>query len=401
MKHIVVVGGGFAGITAILQLRKNLKNHNIKITLIDKNPYHLFTPSLYEVATSEEPQKNIAIPFTKIFDGNVNIIKDSVTNIDPKNKSIHLRNNEPVQYDYVVIALGSQPAYFSLPGLREHSIAFKTLQDAVKIKDKINTLCCEEGKCHRKVQAVIGGGGFAGTELAAELLTYKDRIAQQNKLDKSCLQITIIQGSDRLLKELDTHVSNVAKKRLHGSNVHFAFGGHIKEVTDSNVLTDDGKAYPYDILIWTGGVEANHLAAKSGLPVNKRGQIVVNDYLQVEGFDSVFAAGDIAGVIDPKTKKPCPNVAQVAQEQGHTAGENIARLLNNESLKAYTYRHWGYVVPLRGQFAVAELMFGIYLSGIFGWALQQIVLLRYLLEILSFNAAMKRWNVFELELEQS
>src|SRR5689334_14135743 len=99
-----------------------------------------------------------------------------------------------------------------IPGLKEHAIAFKTLEDAVKIKDKIKTQCCKDGVCHRKVQVVIGGGGFAGTELAAEILTYKERIAKQNGLDKNCLELTIIQGSDRLLKELDPHVSSIAQK---------------------------------------------------------------------------------------------------------------------------------------------------------------------------------------------
>src|SRR4051812_25004775 len=150
MKNIVVIGGGFAGTTAVLSLRKNNKNHPVKITLIDKNPYHLWTPSLYEVATSEEPQKNIAIPFTKIFDENVELKKAIVEKIDPQAKTVHLRGGESVPYDYLIIALGSVPAYMGIPGLKEHSVAFKTVEDAMRIKNSINDQCCEEGKCHRK-----------------------------------------------------------------------------------------------------------------------------------------------------------------------------------------------------------------------------------------------------------
>lgn len=399
MKQVVILGGGFAGVAAGLRLRR-LLNHHVAITLIDKNPFHLFTPSLYEVATSESPKKNIAIPFGTIFGRHITIIKDAVEEIHPHSHTVALRNNGTIEYDYLIVALGSQPAYYSIPGLKEHSIAFKSLRDAVAIKEKIKSLCCKDGVCHRKTQLVIGGGGFAGTELAEELLTYKDKIAKENGLDKNCLEITIIQGSERLLKELDPHVSQIATKRMTGAPVKLAFGGHITRVDDRLVYTDDGKSYPYEILIWTGGVEANSLPARSGLPCNKRGQLQVNNYLQVEGYQNIFASGDIAGFIDPKSQKPVPNVAEVAEDQGVTAAENVKRLFENKLLKPYQYRHLGYVVPLRGRFASAELMFGIHFDGILGWMLQQVVFLRYLLGILPLPAAVKRWNTFELELEQ-
>jgi NADH dehydrogenase len=400
-KHVVILGGGFAGVAAGIVLKKHLKHVPIKVTLIDRHEYHLFTPSLYEVATSEEPQKNIAIPFEKIFDEQCTFIKGTIEEIDPKTQTITVQNKkkETLTYDYAVINLGSEAAYYGIPGLKEHSIAFKSLQNAITIKNKIKTTCCKEGVCNRKVQLVIGGGGFAGTELAAELLTYKERLAKQHGLARDCLEITIIQGSDRLLKELDEHVSALAQKRLDNPQVHFAFGGHIKEVTATEVLTDDGKSYPYTILIWTGGVEANHLTGKSGLPVNKKGQVLVNQNLQMQGFENIFVAGDIAEFMDPKTKTPIPNVAQVAEEQGKLAGENIIRLLQKHPLKPYHYRHFGYVVPLRGKFAVAELVGNIHFDGLTGWLLEQLVFLRYLLSILPFWNALMHWNRFEMELE--
>src|SRR6185369_4650833 len=207
MKQIVIIGGGFAGVAAGLQLKKSLGSNDAEITLVDKNPYHLFTPSLYEVATSEVPQKNIAIPFDKIFEHGVKRVRGEVTSIDPKTNTLILTDKTTIAFDYLVIALGSEPAYMGIPGLKENSVAFKWLRDAVTIKNQIKNMCCKEGKCDRKVQVIIGGGGFAGTELAAELLSYKDKIAVQNGLDKDCLDLTIIQGSDKLLKELNKHVS--------------------------------------------------------------------------------------------------------------------------------------------------------------------------------------------------
>lgn len=400
MKHIVILGGGFAGAAAAHTLVKKAP-HDVRITLVDKNSYHLFTPSLYEVATSEVPQKSVAIPLSKIFPRRVSLVKDSITNIDTVNKKVTLKTSGELPFDYLIIALGSEPAYMHIPGLREHSVAFKTLSDAVAIKEKIKTMCCKDGMCHRKVQVVIGGGGFAGTELAAEILTYKDRIAKQNQLDKNCLELTIIQGSNRLLKELDSHVSSVAQKRMSRRVVKFAFGGHIKEVTDKEVLTDDGKSYPYEILIWTGGVVANSLAKENNLPTNHRGQLIVNSFLQVDTFQEIFAAGDIAGFIEPSKQQPVPNVAQVVEDQGKQAAENVLHLLANQGIQPYNYVHWGYVVPLRGRFAFAELSHGIHLDGLLGWTLQQLVFLRYLLGILPLPSALKRFNTFELEMDKS
>lgn len=396
MRHVVIVGGGFAGVAAAKELVKaNLED--TKIILINRTPFFLFTPSLYEVATNEEPQKNIAIPFREIFGRKVHVIVDEVEQIDAKDSKIKLKKSEPVMYDYLLVALGSESAYMGIAGLGENSMPLKTLADAVAIKDKIKSICCKEGECHRKARLLIGGGGFSGTELAAEMLMYKNRLARQNKLDKDCLEVSIIQGSDRLLNDLDKHVSDIATKRVSSKSVKFCFGGHIKEVTKSQVLTDDGKTYDYDMLIWTGGVHANHLVKESGLPITDHGQLLVNDFMQVQEFPNVFAAGDVAAYTNPKTQKPAAGVAQVAEEEGSVAGENVARLIEGKELAKYHYRHWGYIVPLKGRYAAAELE-GIHLDGFFAWVLQQLVYLRYLLGILPVWKAMRKWNTFELEL---
>lgn len=399
MKHVVILGGGFAGISAAKNLAKQTNPRTVHITLVDKQPYQLFTPSLYEVATSEEPQKNIAFPFKEIFPERIEIIKDIVDKIDVKNQKIKLQNQE-LSFDYLIIALGSEPAYYHIPGLKEHSIALKSLREAVMIKNKIKDTCCKEDECKKKAKVVIGGGGFSGTELAAAMLSYKTKLAKQHHLHPNCLDMTIIQGSDRLLKELDPHVSKIATERLKKPFVHFAFGGHIKEVTDAKVKTDDGNEYDYDLLVWTGGVEGNSIAEKSELPINKRGQIIVNDFLQMEGYQNVFAIGDIAQYQDKKSQTFAPTVAPVAEDEGKTAAENIARLLENKSLKHYKYFHWGYVVPLHGKYAAAELMGMFHFDGLIGWIAEQFILLRYLLTILPLGKAMQKWNKFETELEQ-
>lgn len=400
MKHIVILGGGFAGVAAAKELIKKISLKEAKITLIDRHDAHLFTPSLYEVATSESPQKNIVIPIKEIFGKRVEVIKSKIKSIDTKTQNILLDEDKQISYDYLILALGSVPAYYNIPGLKENSIALKSVREAVRIKNKIKNICCDGKECKKKAKVVIGGGGFSGTELAAELLTYKNKLAKQHNLAPNCLDITIIQGSDRLLKELDPHVSKIAEKRIKKSNVHFAFGGHISKVSTTSVFTDDNKVYDYDLLIWTGGVQASSIAKKSNLPINKKGQVIVNDFLQVQGFDNIFAAGDNAQYKDLKTQQYAPTVAQVAEDEGKTAGENITRLIKSKPLQKYKFSHWGYVVPLRGKFAAAELMGFWHFDGFFGWVLEQLIFLRYLLGILPFRKALKKWNKFEIDLER-
>jgi NADH dehydrogenase len=120
----------------------------------------------------------------------------------------------------------------------------------------------------------------------------------------------------------------------------------------------------------------------------------------MEGSENIYAAGDIAGFIDPKTDKPVPNVAQVAEDQGKVAAENVIRAIAGEDPEPYKFGHWGYIVPLKGRFAAAELMGWLHFDGFLGWSMQQLVFLYYLLKILPLASALKRWNVFQLELEQ-
>ncbi len=399
MGKIVIAGGGFAGISAGIYLKKTLSKTGAKLILIDKNPFHLFTPSLYEVATSEEPQKNIAIPIFEIFGNSIELITSEITKIDPRSQNIKLKNGKDISYDYLIIALGSEPAFYNIDGLRQYSLPLKTVTDAVKIKDSMHKLYDLKAPKNEMINIIIGGGGFSGTELAAELTEYIYKLSKEHKMPQSLIKIFIIQGSDKLLKELDLHVSNIATERLKKLGADFIFGAHIKKVSQNKLTTDKNQEFSFDILVWTGGVRANGVVADSELLLNKAGQIIVNQYLQVNGHENVFAVGDIAEFIDPKSKKIVPGVAQVAEDEGKIAAENIARSIQKKPLVPYKYKHFGYIVPLKGRYAVYEEGW-LHIDGFFAWVLQQIVFLRYLLGILPFYKAFRRWNQFEKDLRQ-
>lgn len=396
MGRIVILGGGFGGVAAGLEISRHLPNDTTLI-VIDKNPFHTFTPALYEVASREEPMKNIAIPYSEIFPKNVEIIRDEVVGADLSKNSVNLKSGNTVDYSQLVIALGSEPAFYGIPGLSEFSLPLKSIVDAGKIKDAIHKLCDQKAKEGKKVDIIVGGGGFAGTELAAEILCYADFLSKEHAVSLKLFDIFIIQGSDKLLKELDEHVSSIATSRLQKLGARFIFGSHIKEVAKNSLTTDKKEKFNFDLLIWTGGVKANSLAANFGLPLSKSGQIIVNEYLQVKDFPNIFAIGDIAEFVSGEKK--APGVAQVAEEQGKIAGGNVLRMIEKKALKPYKLRHFGYLIPLRGRYAVfTSGMFHV--KGFFGWVIQQVVVLRYFREILPFPKDLKRWNQFEKDLRQ-
>lgn len=399
MKEIVVLGGGFAGISALLKL-KSLKLKDVNITLIERNSYHLFTPSLYEVATNEEPKKNIAIPYSHIFGDFVKIVKGKVLNIDKKNRLVNLLDKTNYSYDFLIIALGSQPSYFGIEGLESYSIPLKTLEDGVKIRETIENKYHEKVHNGGKVNIVVGGGGFSGTELTAELINYRKRLSIHHNLPQNSIEISIIQGSAGLLKELDEKVSVLAQKRLEDGKVNVILRTHVKKVNEKYIETDTGKEYPYDILIWTGGVRANSILKESGFKTNDAGKVSVNAYMQVINCENIFAVGDLAQFANPNNNKPAPGVAEVAEDEGKIAAENTYRLMDKKELISYHYFHAGYIVPLKGRFAVCDFK-NLRITGFLGWILQQLVFLYYLLRILPISKAFKKWDKFEMYLMRS
>lgn len=356
MINVVILGGGFAGVRAGLTLKDKSKSCNIHVTLIDKNSFHVFTPSLYEVATSEEPQRDVVIPYRSVFRDSLEFVQGNVEKIDTLEQKIILDSKKTYGYDYLIFALGSESANFGIPGIKEYGIAMKTLEDAVKIKNAL--------KNSKKI--VVGGGGFSGTELACELITHKGD-----------LDITLIQGSQILLKELGDGVSILAKKRLEDGKVNLISGVHIKKITKEEVELEDGRKLAYGVFIWTGGVKSNNLL----------GKIEVNEMLQVKNLKNIFAAGDSIS----------PGLAPRAQKMGETAAENVLRSIKGKPLLSYSYHHTGYLVPLGSHFATFA-MGRFHISGIFAYILGQFIFLKYLLQILPFFEALKRFRRFERDL---
>lgn len=399
MKKIVILGGGFAGVTTGITILKNLNKDDVEITLIDENNFHTFKPSLYEVATSEEPQKNIAIPLKNIFSKKVNLVKNRIERIDIKKQDIILSNGNNIPWDYLAICLGAQTNYYSIPGLEKHSFPLNSLKDAVEIKNELIDIGNKNIQNNQQLNIIIGGGGFSGIELAAEIVNFRNNYKKNNFNLKKILNITILEANEQILNGLDSNTSSITRKRLNSFDVKIINSCLIKEVEPNQLKASDNQKYPYDILIWTGGIKGNTVLEKSNFPIHKSGRIPVNEFLQSQESENIYAAGDCTLFLDPKTQRAIPQTGQIATGEGMLVGKNIASQVLGKKLTAFKMKNYNYIIPLKGRYAIADLRF-IKLFGLLGWFLQQIVFLRYLLMILPLSRALKKWNRFELELKQ-
>jgi NADH:ubiquinone reductase (H+-translocating) len=400
VKEVVVLGGGFGGVSSAVLLAKKLKKNEANITLIDRNSFHLFRASLYEVATNEEPKKNIAIPFSAIFQSKINVVKGEVENINTNLKQISLKNGKTIDYDYLIVALGAESSDYNIEGVSQNALTLQWLEDAVVIREKVRGLFNKKVKEGQRLKVLVAGGGFTGCEFTAELVNFRQKLSRHDKNQERLMEISIIQGPESLLKELDEKVSKLAYERLKRFGVNIILGSHVKRVEKDIVETDKGEKLNFDILIWTCGIKANRILISSGFSTDKRGLVYVNKFLQVEKNNDIFAIGDNALYVDASSGIPVPQVAEVAEKEGRIAAENVIRSIRGEKLVPYEFTHLGYIIPLKGRFAVAELAH-FRLVGFMGWVVQQIVFLRYLLGVLPALDAIKRWNRFEVYLNEN
>jgi len=407
MTKIVILGGGFGGVRCALDLEKKLKD-NVQVTLVDRNSYHLFLPSLYEVAsaygTKKDPfavklRKTICIPFGEIFEGkNINLVQAEISSVDLRAKNIKTKGDEVLFYDYLVIALGSQTADFGITGVREYAYQFKSIDDAIAVNVKIRKIIkrIASGEKMDSFKILVGGAGFSGIEFAAEISTCIKKICRIENVKTKNAVVTLIEAGPKILPMVSDKERIIISKRLTRLGVVLMENSSVEEIGDSFVKLKNGQTLEGDMVVWTAGIKANEfLKSIPDLPVTDKGKIIVDENLTVRGWKNVFAVGDNQDFIDPKTQKSVPALAYTASNQGNVVAENIFRLIDNKPLKSYSPYYGVWIAPVGGKFALAHLWGGIMIKGFAGWVVRELVDFRYLISILSFK---KAFSVFWQEI---
>jgi NADH dehydrogenase len=395
-KKVVILGAGFGGLSAALELgrlkqhhRKNAKDFDLDIIAIDRNDFQLFTPDLYEIAsaskdiTDEKKLKQTVCIDVRIGLGqeSVGFLQAVVESVDPTSKQVMTSKGE-VDYDYLIVAPGSEAFYFGIPGMAEHSIPFKWIQDAVSIRNTIQQLMEEKDQVH----VIVCGAGPAGVELAAELRTMCERV-----MSRQCFALTLVEGRDTILSLFGTRVQKAGAKRLKELGITVKTNFVISAAEDGKVKSKTGEILKGDIIIWTGGVKASSMLEHVGLTLTKRGQVAVKRTMQSQQFDDIFVIGDAAecqvqdGVYTPMT-------AHEAVHQGPVAARNIFHHMFSTPLETYHMRDEGFVITMGGKNGIVVLPGGQYiLKGFIGWFGRKYVDFRHFRSVLPFMQACSLW----------
>ena len=325
--QVVIVGGGFGGTYTARYLMSAVRRGEIKVTLINRTNYFLFTPLLHEVATGGLSPTATAEPLREIFSGSgVTIRESEVSGVDPARKVVSTDDGE-VPHDYLVVSAGAETNFYGIPGAALHSLVLKNLADAVKIRDRVvesfeQAVTLEPSERAKKLSFVVVGGGATGVELVTELaeLIHDTLCPYYGSKGKTChaATITLVSSDQDLLAVFPPRMRATAKAVLKRKGINLRLGVKVTEVTVEEIKFSDGSSLPASVVFWTAGVKPSPL----GLPEAERhpnGRIIIDEYLRAKGVENIFVIGDLAA--------PLPMLAQVAVEQARVLAGNILALL--------------------------------------------------------------------------
>ncbi len=370
--RIVIIGGGFAGIS----LAKRLRNKNVQVVLLDKHNYHNFQPLMYQVATGGLEPDSIAYPIRKI----VQEYKDfyfrlaEVRDIDAENNTIYSDIGE-LKFDYLVIATGSKTNYFGNKEIERNSMAMKTIPQSLNIRSLIlenfeqALLTNDIDERHSLMNFVLVGGGPTGVELAGALAEMKKAILPKDypDLDVRKMEINLIQGSNRVLDSMSENASEKAEKFLLDLGVSVWKNVRVTGYDGKTVTTSSDLSFDSATVIWTAGVQgALPHGLKADSFIKNVNRIKVNQYNQVEGYKHLFAIGDIAVMASEQYPQGHPMMAQPAMQQGRLLAENLIKIINKKEPKPFEYKDKGSMATIGRNKAVVDLP-KFKFSGVFAW----------------------------------
>ncbi len=359
-KHVLVVGGGFAGVGCARALAGD---EAVQVTLIDRHNYHQFQPLLYQVATSQLSPSDIAFSLRAEFHkaGNVDIKMGEVTAVDLAAHSVTTADGKVYEGDFLVLAGGAQANFFDTPGAAEHAFPLYSLRDAERLRSRIIAVFEEADTDPSLLERgalnfVVVGAGATGTELAGALgdMIRETMTVEYQDLAVDVARVCVVDLGHVVLNGFSEKAHEYASKALAKRGVEVRLGTGVKEVASDHVLLSDGTSIPSRCVVWAGGLMAASLAGASGLGVGRGGRIDVREDLTVEGVPGVYVAGDIANI--PRADgQPYPQLGSVALQGGRWAAKNILAEIDGKPRTAFHYHDKGIMAMIGRGAAVAEV----------------------------------------------
>jgi NADH dehydrogenase len=323
---VVIAGAGYAGLAAA---RKLAREKNIRVVLINKHAYHLLQFQLHEAAVNKIDIDTLALPMRDVLPREIEFVKAQIAGFDFKSRSVHT-DRADFNYDRLIIALGSQPATFNIPGLTEHALMLKSMANARSIRGHLEITLSALASTTRLAPypIVIGGAGITGVELATELAEGLRDLERQFDLDRRAIKVMLVEAASTVLPGFDQKTIGEATRVLENLNVEVRTNTTIERVAADRVWvkpieSDRSEGIETSTVIWTGGVRANTLVLNSGLTLGERGAAVVDEYLRSIDYPQVSVVGDNAVVRDPRNGRVTIPCGQLAAQQGTYAARQI------------------------------------------------------------------------------
>jgi NADH:ubiquinone reductase (H+-translocating) len=384
-KRVLILGGGFGGIYAALELEKTIAcQRDLEVMLVTRDNYFLFTPMLAEVAAGELELSTIVNPLRRLLK-RVKSFVGSIQAIDLESRCVTVSHasdghTHQLPYDQLIIALGTRTNYFNLLGVEDSCFTIKTLSDAVALRNQLITQLeeanaeCTASQRHPMVTFVVGGGGFAGVETLGAIKDFvHDAVRFYPNLRPDHLSFILVTPDQVILPELSRKLGIYAQRKLAMRGVEIITNAKVAEYREGIIELTNGKRISSNTLIWTAGTTPNPLVAALPLPM-RNGRIVVDDYLEVDGCPGVWAVGDCALVTDHRAGGFYPPTAQHALREGTKAARNVAATLYGGRKRPFRYSTVGQLAAIGRHLGVANI-FGINFSGFFAWWLWRTIYL--------------------------
>jgi NADH dehydrogenase len=402
--HVVIVGGGFAGLDAARALR----NAPVSVTVVDRRNHHVFQPLLYQVAAAVLSPGDIASPIRWILrrQANVRVLMADVTAVDPAGRAIVMDDGERLAYDYLILAPGATHSYFGRDDWADHAKGLKTLDDALAMRRRM-LLAFEEAEKEEDATRrrhlltfVLIGGGPTGVELAGALAEIARHTLRHefDRIDPESARIVLIEAGPAILQAFPESLRDSARRALRKLGVEVWENARVTEVEAEAVHVGNDRI-PAHTILWSAGVAASGLGKSLGVPLDRVGRVEVEPDLSIPGHREVFIAGDLANFTH-QTGAPLPGVAQVAKQQGAHAANNIAALVAGRPTTQFRYRDPGNMATIGRAAAIAD--FGwLRVSGFIGWLMWLFVHILFLIGFRNRLSVLLQWAAAYLTYQRS
>jgi NADH:ubiquinone reductase (H+-translocating) len=359
--QIVVAGAGYAGLHVALRLAARLRGRTgAELVLVDRHDYHLALTELPRVAGGTRAAGAVRLPLADTLSGQVTFIQTEINGFDLAGQRL-LTEAGPIGWSRLVLALGSRPNDFDIPGLAQRTLSLHSASDAEQVWAAVDqalsaaAAATDPAEQRRLATVVIGGGGATGVELAGELAETLPKAASDHGLTPDLPAVRLVEAGPALLAGSSAQLISKATRILSDLGVEVRTDAMVAAATEDGFRLTDGQLVEGGVFVWAGGLKAPSLVADSALPTGHNGRVKVDQYLRVLDHPDIYAAGDLASVTDPDTGHVLPALAQVALEEGETVARNLDAELTSRPPESFTFRDKGFVVSVGNRRGVADI----------------------------------------------